>query len=188
MGQLINCCIVIVISVFSKMYKSASLWIQLLISLLVTHNINIHAMHISKLIKYYLVVYQLISFCLASHIDCIINQCCQGVISDTILQYTFYHHSTTITTISQENKLCSLVLKLKKWDRCTIFVSPYKNTTTRCSMVHSALFCSLRRNIPGTSFNAMHQVKAIAIGISEVNPLSKLVIPPSLFILHLSLP
>ena len=31
----------------------------------------------------------------------------------------------------------------------------------------SALF----KNIPGTFFNATHQVKAIAIGVSEVNPL-----------------
>jgi hypothetical protein len=27
------------------------------------------------------------------------------------------------------------------------------------------------KNVPGTFFNATHQVKAIAIGVSEVNPL-----------------
>ena len=38
---------------------------------------------------------------------------------------------------------------------------------TRC-ITRAALFL---KNVPGTFFNATHQVKAIAIGVSEVNPL-----------------
>ena len=36
-----------------------------------------------------------------------------------------------------------------------------------------ALFCSLQSNVPGTFFNATHQLKVIAIGISEANPLAE---------------
>jgi hypothetical protein len=37
-------------------------------------------------------------------------------------------------------------------------------------MTRAALFF---KNVPGTFFNATHQVKAIAIGVSKANPLVK---------------
>ena len=47
----------------------------------------------------------------------------------------------------------------------------------------SALF----KNVPGTFLNATHQVKAIAIGVSEVNPWVNRSITPLLFTLHVFL-
>ena len=62
---------------------------------------------------------------------------------------------------SQEKISCSLVLKLK------VFISKYlQEHYTRC-ITRAALFF---KNVPGTFFNATHQVKAIAIAVSEVNP------------------
>ena len=49
--------------------------------------------------------------------------------------------------------------------RAKEFVVP--STLRRC-IAYFALFF---KNVPGTFFNATHQVKAIAIGVSEVNPL-----------------
>ena len=50
---------------------------------------------------------------------------------------------------------------------CAVFPSTYRN------LQHGVLpsQCSFLKNVPGTFFNARHQVKAIAIGVSEVNPL-----------------
>ena len=65
---------------------------------------------------------------------------------------------------TQEKNLCSLVLKLK------VFFSKYlQEHYTRC-ITRAALFF---KNVPGTFFNATHQVKAIAIGVSKANPLVK---------------
>ena len=64
--------------------------------------------------------------------------------------------------ITQEKFLCSLVLKLK------VFFAKYlQEHYIRC-MMRAALFL---KNVPGTFFNATHQVKAIAIGVSKANPL-----------------
>ena len=52
--------------------------------------------------------------------------------------------------------------------RAKEFVVP--STLTRC-ITRAALFF---KNVPGTFFNATHQVKAIAIGVSEANPLGEL--------------
>ena len=51
--------------------------------------------------------------------------------------------------------------------RFAVFPSTYRNPQ------HGVWrsYCSFFKNIPGTFFNARHQVKAIAIGVSEVNPL-----------------
>ena len=51
--------------------------------------------------------------------------------------------------------------------RAKEFVVP--STLTRC-ITRAALFF---KNVPGTFFNATHHVKAIAIGVSEANPLGK---------------
>ena len=64
--------------------------------------------------------------------------------------------------MTQEKNSCSLVLKLK------VFSSEYlQEPTARCI----AQLVSFFLNVPGTFFNATHQVKAIAIAVSEVNPL-----------------
>ena len=64
--------------------------------------------------------------------------------------------------MTQGKNSCSLVLKLK------VFSSEYlQEPTTQCS----AQLVSFFLNVPGTFFNATHQVKAIAIGISEDDPL-----------------
>ena len=64
--------------------------------------------------------------------------------------------------VAQEKKTRSTVLNPR---RAKEFVAP--STLTRC-MVYFALYGA---NVPGTFFNARHQVKAIAIGVSETNPL-----------------
>ena len=67
---------------------------------------------------------------------------------------------------AQEKFLCSLVLKLK-----VFYFRVFTGHTRRC-ITRAALFF---KNVPGTFFNATHQVKAIAIGVSKVNPLGELV-------------
>ena len=64
--------------------------------------------------------------------------------------------------ITQEKISCSLVLKLK-----VFYFQVLTGALPRC-ITRAALFF---KNVPGTFFNATHQVKAIAIGIVEVNPL-----------------
>ena len=66
---------------------------------------------------------------------------------------------------AQETISCSLVLKLK-----VFYFRVFTGHTRRC-ITRAALFF---KNVPGTFFNATHQVKAIAIGIVEVNPLGEL--------------
>ena len=69
-----------------------------------------------------------------------------------------------VVKYTQEKISCSLVLKLK------VFISKYlQEHYTRC-ITRAVLFF---KNVPGTFFNATHQVKAIAIAVSEVNPLGK---------------
>ena len=73
--------------------------------------------------------------------------------------------------ITQENILCSLVLKLK------VFFAKYlQEHYIRC-MMRAALFL---KNVPGTFFNATHQVKAIAIAVAKDNPVGELMIVPLL--------
>ena len=82
-----------------------------------------------------------------------------------ILKYVEYVTVPMHLQITQEKNSCSLVLKLK------VFISKYlQEHYTRC-ITRAALFF---KNVPGTFFNATHQVKAIAIGVSEVNPLGEL--------------
>ena len=69
-------------------------------------------------------------------------------------------------TFTQEKNLCSLVLKLK-----VFYFRVFTGHTRRCIM-RAALFF---KNVPGTFISATHQVKAIAIGVSEVNPLVEIV-------------
>ena len=64
--------------------------------------------------------------------------------------------------MTQEKKTRYTVLNPR---RAKEFVVP--STLTRCI----AYFALYRANVPGTFFNATHQVKAIAIGIVEVEPL-----------------
>ena len=64
--------------------------------------------------------------------------------------------------LPQEKISCSLVLKLK------VFISKYLQEHYTLCITRAVLFF---KNVPGTFFNARHQVKAIAIGVSEVNPL-----------------
>ena len=65
------------------------------------------------------------------------------------------------TIYSQEKISRSLVLKLK------VFFSKYlQEHYTQC-ITRAVLFF---KNVPGTFFNARHQVKAVAIGIVEVDP------------------
>ena len=67
--------------------------------------------------------------------------------------------------LTQEKISCGLVLKLKVLDR---YISKYlQEHYTEC-ITRAVLFL---KNVPGTFFNARHQVKAIAIAVSEVNPL-----------------
>ena len=70
--------------------------------------------------------------------------------------------STLQNTDPQEKISCSLVLKLK-----VFYFRVFTGHTRRC-ITRAALFF---KNVPGTFFNATHQVKAIAIGVSEANPL-----------------
>ena len=63
-----------------------------------------------------------------------------------------------------QEKKGSLVLKLKVYD-----LRVFTGHTRRC-ITRAAFFL---KNVPGTFFNATHQVKAIAIGVSEVNPLGE---------------
>ena len=67
---------------------------------------------------------------------------------------------------TQQKHSCSLVLKVKKWAALFFRVLTGIYNTVYC--LASSLFFL---NVPGTIFNARHQVKAIAIGVSEVNPL-----------------
>ena len=53
--------------------------------------------------------------------------------------------------------------------RAKEFVVP--STLRRCITRAALSF----KNVPGTFFNATHQVKAIAIGVSEANPLGEFV-------------
>ena len=64
----------------------------------------------------------------------------------------------------QEKKLFSLVLKLKVYD-----FRVFTGHITRC-IAQLVLFLL---DVQGTFFNASHQLKAIAIGIIEVNPLAE---------------
>ena len=48
------------------------------------------------------------------------------------------------------------------------------------------LFLIITEQCTRNFFNTTHQVKAIAIGIIETNPLAKLMITPLLFTLHIS--
>ena len=60
------------------------------------------------------------------------------------------------------------ISNLKFSDHC---ISKYlQEHYTRCIM-RAPLFL---KNVPGTFFNTIHQVKAIAIGVSEANPLIKI--------------
>ena len=67
---------------------------------------------------------------------------------------------------SQEKITRSTVLNAR---RAKEFVVP--STLTRCI----GYFALYGANVPGTFFNTTHQVKAIAIGVSVVNPLGELV-------------
>ena len=62
---------------------------------------------------------------------------------------------------TQEKISCSLVLKLK-----VFYFRVFTGHTTLC-IVQLVLFF---KNVPGTFFNARHQVKVIAIGVVEANP------------------
>ena len=67
-----------------------------------------------------------------------------------------------MVNFTQEKKTRSTVLELN------FTISKYlQEYYTRC-ITRAALFL---KNIPGTFFNARHQVKAVAIGVSEANPL-----------------
>ena len=75
-------------------------------------------------------------------------------------------------TTTQEIFLCSLVLKLK------VFISKYLQEHYTWCITRAALFF---RNVLGVFFNVRHQVEAIAIGVSEADPVVEIV---SVFLLH----
>ena len=76
-------------------------------------------------------------------------------------QTALYGTARRYWLLSQEKISCNLVLKLKA------FVSDYlQESTTRCITRAAPFF----KNVPGTFFNTRHQVKAIAIAVSEADP------------------
>ena len=98
-----------------------------------------------------------------------------------VVFYSKYGHQIKIglTYDAQEKISCNLVLKLK------VFISKYLQEHYTWCITRAALFF---KNVPGTFFNATHQVKAIAIGVSEANPLVEIGDCCSCVHLHVFLP
>ena len=77
---------------------------------------------------------------------------------DVLIMECLFHQ---LNTKSQEKISRSLVLKLK------VFFPKYLQEHYTWCIMRVVLFF---KNVPGTFFNATHQVKAIAIAVSEVKP------------------